>query len=141
MKKMIKHIAIIISILLICGCKTSTDSKSNVEIAWLSGSKLTYRYSSGVLVGGNWYNYFEVTEGDDDITFKVYVNGSKKQTETFTVEEELQYKIVISISVSGCAGSSNSSNAELKSSSVNNSKKLNVDCSSVSIGSISISEN
>lgn len=137
-----KSILVILLMLFVFSCnKASTNSESNVDIAWQGGSQLTYRYSTGVLAGCNWYSYFDVIDGSGDITFKVYVNGSKKKTETFTVEEGIQYIIIVSFSVSGCTGQSTSSNAELKSSSVNNSKKLSVDCSSISISDISLSEN
>lgn len=134
------NLFIVLACVFVFGCKTSTESKSNVDIDWQGGSKLTYSYSSGVLAGGRWYNYFEVTNGSGDITFKVYVNGSKKKTKTFTVEEGLQYKITTNFSIGGCSGSSNS-NVELKSSSVDNSKTLKVNCSNVTVSSVSVAEN
>ena len=134
-----KNIILALSILLVLSCKNSTSSGSNVDIEWRGGQVFTYRYSSGVLVGGTWHNKFEVTDGSGDVTFKVYVNGSKKKTETVTVEEGLIYGISVSVSTGSCSYS-NSSTAELKSSSANSPRKLKTDCSSMGIGNISVNE-
>lgn len=135
-----KKLTYILFFLLIFGCKKNgTSSGSDVDILWSSGSSFTYRYSYGILVGGTWYNEFEVTSGSGDITFKVYVNGSKKETETTTVEEGLVYKISVSVTFGDCYGS-NSSTAEIRSSSADINRSLKVDCGSLSIGSVSVSE-
>lgn len=82
---------------------------------------------------------FEVTDGSGDVTFKVYVNGSKKMSDTFTVEEGHFYKVSVSIGTGSC-GYSNSATAEIKSSSVGSPRQLKVDCSRIGINSISAKE-
>lgn len=135
-----KYLSLVLVILLVFSCsKNSTSSGSNVDIEWRGGQSYSYRYSHGVLIGGTWHNKFEVTDGSGDVTFKVYVNGSKKKTETVTVEEGLEYKISIIVGTASC-GYSNSSTAELKSSSVSSPRQLKTDCSSMGIGGISVSE-
>lgn len=49
-----------------------------------------FSYQSG---GGTWMTKFIVTDGDGDATFKLYVDGKKKDTITVTVEEGITYKI------------------------------------------------
>lgn len=80
-----------------------------------------------------------MTDGSGDVTFKVYVNGTKKKSKTVTVEEGLIYRIGVSVSTSSC-GYSSSATAELRSSSVGSPRQLKVDCSNIGIGSISVSE-
>lgn len=133
-----KNIILVLSFLFVFSCN-STSPGSEVDIEWTGGQSFSYSYSSGVPSGGTWYNKFEVTDGSGDVTFKVYVNGSKKESKTFTVEEGLNYKIAVSVSTGSCSYSS-SATAELKSSSVSSPRKLIVDCSNVGIGSISVSE-
>ena len=135
-----KKLSLLIIFLIITGCsKNSTSSESDIEISWQGGWSFTYRYASGTLVGGNWYKHFEVIDGSGDIIFKGYVNNSKKITESFTVEEGLTYKIKVSVSFGDCSASS-SSTAEIRSSSANNNVSFQVDCNTLTISSISISE-
>ncbi len=132
-----KKLFLILSVLLIYSCKTSPDP--DVEFEWLVGTRFNYSYMYGTIVGGTWYNYFKVTNGSGDVTFKIYVNGSKKESITVTVEEGLSYSISIKVTIGRCWGS-NSSNAEIKSSSVDTPKILNTDCEQLTIGEISVSE-
>lgn len=133
-----KYLILTFTILIVFSCKSS-PSDPDVYIEWTGGQSYSYRYNSGVIVGGTWYNKFEVTDGSGDVTFKVYVNGSKEKSQTFTVEEGLEYHISIIVSTASCWGS-NSSTAELKSSSVSSPRQLKTDCSGMGIGDISVSE-
>lgn len=135
-----KKITILIILLIITGCsKNSSSSGSDVEIIWLEGWSFTYNYAYGTIVGGTWYKKFEVVDGSGDITFKGYVNNSKEITETFTVEEGLTYKLRMTVSFGNCWGN-NSATAEIRSSSAKENVSLQVDCKSLTIKSISISE-
>ncbi len=135
-----KYLILILTILLIFSCsKNSTSSGSDIDIEWSGGQTLTYSYSGGVPSGGTWYNKFEVISGSGDILLKFSVNGSKKETKTVTVQEGLIYKVRVTVSFGNCS-SSNSSTVELSSTSASNSRKLTIDCASVGIGSVSVSE-
>ncbi len=131
MKKLILTLVII----LVYSC----DSQDQVDIEWTGLDSFSYSYSGGVPSGGTWYNKFEVTDGSGDVTFKVYVSGTKKKSETVTVEEGLIYKVGVSMNVGSC-GYSNSARVEIKSSSVGSSRKKTVGCSNIRIGNISVSE-
>ena len=132
-----KNLILALAILMVFSCNSTPPDY--VDIDWTGGQSFSYSYSGGVPSGGTWYNKFVVTDGSGDVTFKVYVNGNKKKTETFTVEEDLIYKVRVSISTSSC-GYSNSATVEIKSSSVSSPRKLSADCSNIGIGSISVSE-
>jgi len=82
---------------------------------------------------------FIIIDGSGDITFKGYVNNSKKITESFNIEEGLTYKIKVSVSFGDCSANS-SSTAEIRSSSAKNNVSFQVDCNTLTINSISISE-
>ena len=117
----------------------SSSSDPDAYIEWTGGQTFSYSYSGGVPSGGTWSNKFEVTDGSGDVTFKVYVNGDKKKSETVTVEEGLIYKVSVGVSTGSC-GHSRSAKVELKSSSVGSPRQLKVDCSNIGIGGISVSE-
>ena len=133
-----KNVILVLSFLLVFGCKSPVPGP-DVEIEWRGGDYYTYRYSHGIMIGGTWHHKFEVTDGSGDVTFKVYVNGSKKKSETFTVEEGHFYKLDVSIGTGGCWGNS-SSIAKIKSSSVSSSRELETDCSQMDCSSISVTE-
>ena len=135
-----KKLSFLIIFLIITGCsKNSSSSESNVEIEYISGWTILYNYAYGTIVGGNCYIKFEVADGSGDITFTGYVNGSKEMAETFTIEEGLVYKLRVAISFGNCAAHA-SSTAEIRSPSAQNNASIKVDCSSLTIKSITISE-
>lgn len=135
-----KYLSLILTLLLVFSCgKNSTSSGSNVDIEWRGGQTLVYHYRSGVLIRGTWLNKFEVIDGSGDIQLKILVNGSKKETEIATVQEGLTYKVSVAVGWSNCSYS-NSSTVTLSSTSASDSRKLKLDCSSVGIGGISVSE-
>ncbi len=92
----------------------------------------------GILVGGTWYNKFEVINGSGDIHFKVHVNGDKRETKTVSVQEGLSYKIGVSVSFGSCGNSS--STAELSTTSAASPRQLKLDCPDIGIGAISVTE-
>jgi len=134
-----KNLITILALFLVFSCsKNSTSSGSNVDIEWLSGQSLTYRYSSGILVGGTWYNKFEVTNGSGDVHFKVYVNGDKRETKTVSVQEGLKYSVGVSVSFGSCGNSS--STAKLSTTSASDPRQLILDCPDIGIGEIGVLE-
>ncbi|MEE8340909.1 MAG: hypothetical protein V3R52_02295 [Candidatus Neomarinimicrobiota bacterium] len=133
-----KKIILTLAIMFAYSCNSSS-SDPDAYIEWTGGQTFSYSYSGGVLSGGTWSNKFEAVDGSGDVTLKVYVNGSKKETKTVTVEEGLVYKISVSLSTGNC-GNSNSATVELKSSSAESPRQLNIDCSNIGVGSINVSE-
>ena len=135
-----KNLILALALLFVFSCsENSTSTESNVDIEWRGGQILTYRYSSGVLVGGTWYNKFEVINGSGEVHLKFSVNGSNRENETVTVQEGLNYSVGAIISFGSCSNS-NSSTVILSSNSASNSRTLTLDCADIGIGDISLSE-
>ncbi len=129
-----KNIFLLLSILLVFGCKNSTSSESNVDIAWTGN---TYSYQYGANPGGYWNTKFIVTEGSGDVTFKLYRDSDKKATETFTVEEGETYSLSVFISTSNCGGQGYNY-VKIKTSSSDNDISLRTSCSPVTLDSLTI---
>lgn len=82
---------------------------------------------------------FIVTDGDGDATFKLYVDGKKKDTITVTVEEGITYKIHVYVGTGSCFGQGKDY-LKIKTSSSDNDATLQARCSPVTANSMNFYE-
>lgn len=95
-----RHLLVFLIFLSLTGCEECGGYSDGPEIAWLTGSSITYNYRSGVITGFTAHIRFEVidgTSGDIQITAKYYDQGKSC---TAFVEPGKEYKAVVVCGIS-----------------------------------------
>lgn len=95
-----RHLLVFLIFLTLTGCQSCEKYSDGPEIAWLTGSSITYNYRSGVLSGFTAHIKFTViddTSGDIQITAKY--NDQGKSCTAF-VEPGKEYKAVVVCGIS-----------------------------------------
>jgi hypothetical protein len=103
----IRHLFILLIFISLTGCTSCEKYSDGPEIAWLTGSSLTYSYSGGVLSGFTANLKFAVTDGSSgEIKMTAEHAGVKKSCVAFVKSgEEYSVKVYCAVSSDGETGS------------------------------------